>query len=455
MILKYVAYDEIQKHKDLSDLANIHKINTLYMIKNAGSGHLGTSFSSAEIMTYIYYKLLSNDDIFFSSKGHDVCMQYAILQGLGKIPFDTIKFFRRGGCLPGHPDINYTPQLVTNTGSLGMGLSKAKGMAIVNRINGIASNIYVLMGDGEMEEGQNWEAIRNIAKENLSCITAIIDFNGWSSDVKTRYSVKELTAQFNAFGWETTLIPDGNSIDMLHNYWPKPCSKPRAIICMPTKGINGSQYHSGPITDEQYTLALDTLNHNLLSDINFTETVFEMKMSSHIYRKNNLVESYSRSIDLLMQYNNVICLSADLIKDCGLDNVQKTYPNRLIECGISEQDMVSTAGGIALSGKIPVCHSFACFLASRANEQIYNNCTERKKIIYVGFMAGILHFGPGVSHESRRDIDLLRGMPNLTIMEPRNSCDLIEAVIWAYFENAHSTYIRICQWPDIENMIKI
>src|SRR5205085_9178743 len=101
----------------------------------------------------------------------------------------------------------------------------------------------------------------------------------------------------------------------------------------------------------------------------------------------------------------------ELIKDCGLSPFSKKYPARFIECGIAEQDMVSMAAGMARRGVLPAVHSFACFLAARPNEQIYNQASERSKVIYVGSLAGLLPGGPGHSHQSVRDISALGGVP--------------------------------------------
>ena len=114
----------------------------------------------------------------------------------------------------------------------------------------------------------------------------------------------------------------------------------------------------------------------------------------------------------------LIALDADLIKDCGLVSFARRFPDRFIECGIAEQDMVSMAGGMARRGALPVVHSFACFLAARPNEQIYNQCSEHSKVVYVGSLAGLLPGGPGHSHQSVRDISALAAVPDLVMAEP-------------------------------------
>src|ERR671914_142930 len=115
------------------------------------------------------------------------------------------------------------------------------------------------------------------------------------------------------------------------------------------------------------------------------------------------------------QRPEIIVMDADLLSDCGIEAFKAELPERFIECGIAEQHMVSAAGGMALSGLLPVVHSFACFLSTRANEQIYNNATERRKIVYVGSLAGLLPSGPGHSHQSVRDISALAAIPCLEL----------------------------------------
>src|SRR5215213_7364376 len=145
--------------------ARLARINTLYMIAGAWSGHIGTSFSSIELMSWLFLNELrdldrgpSACDIFFSSKGHDAPGLYNVLIALGLLPADSLHQLRRLHGLPGHPHVE-TPYIQANTGSLGMGISKAKGMALANRLSGRPRRIFVLTGDGELQEGQFWESL--------------------------------------------------------------------------------------------------------------------------------------------------------------------------------------------------------------------------------------------------------------------------------------------------------
>jgi transketolase len=140
-------------------------------------------------------------------------------------------------------------------------------------------------------------------------------------------------------------------------------------------------------------------------------------------------------------------LDADLAADCRVRDFELTYPERFIENGIAEQDMVSMAGGLARHGLLPVVNSFASFLASRANEQIYNNASEHTKIIYACHYAGLIPAGPGKSHQSLRDISLFGALPNCEILQPCNGAETRMAVDYAIDRAAENVMIRLCIGP--------
>jgi len=152
-------------------------------------------------------------------------------------------------------------------------------------------------------------------------------------------------------------------------------------------------------------------------------------------------------LKLARRHKNIIGLDADLAIDTGLLKFKQAFPDRYVECGIAEQDMVSMAGGLALEGMLPLVHSFACFLSTRANEQIYNNATEGTKIIYAGSLAGLIPAAPGHSHQSLRDISILGSIPGLTLIEPGNEQETRLALRWAVEKNKFSTYIRLVSVP--------
>jgi transketolase len=161
-----------------------------------------------------------------------------------------------------------------------------------------------------------------------------------------------------------------------------------------------------------------------------------------------LVVAYGEELlRIAKERDDIVVLDADLLSDCGIEQFRAELPNRFIECGIAEQHMVSAAGGMALNGLLPIVHSFACFLSTRANEQIYNNATERTKIIYTGTLAGVIPGGPGHSHQSVRDISAIGSVPGLVAIEPCSEREARLAIRWAIEENDASTYLRFVNVP--------
>jgi transketolase len=218
------------------------------------------------------------------------------------------------------------------------------------------------------------------------------------------------------------------------------------------------KYHSGAPSSKAYIEAaqelIDCLNVSLANI--FLEPVkleaVERPLTKAPQAPQKLVEAYSQSLlDHAAENLNIVALDADLALDTGLIPFQKKFPNRFIECGIAEQDMVSQAGGIALSGMLPIVHSFACFLTARPGEQIYNNATENTKIIYVGTLAGVVPGGPGHSHQGVRDIASMSSIPGITVMEPSCEEEVGMLLSWAINNNKKSSYIRLMSLPVATN----
>lgn len=474
-----LAIDPVKKTEIFAALC---RINTLYMIACAGSGHIGSSFSSLDIMSWMQLNELRFDDskgldsslpsdIFFSSKGHDAPALYCTWIGLGKLDFELIHKLRRIDGLPGHPDIT-TPNVVTNTGSLGMGVSKAKGMIFAKRLLNKAGNVYVLTGDGELQEGQFWESLISAANHELHELTVIVDHNKLQSDalVAQVSDLGNLEAKFEAFGWHVTRC-DGNDMGAFSRALDASKlvkDRPKVIIADTIKGKGVSfmehtsmdsdvelyQFHSGAPSEDAYLKAAEELTRSanaLLEGVGVDTLQLENITRSAVVMPENpqrLVGAYSQALlDMAKQNPKIVALDADLILDTGLIPFQKEFPDRFIECGIAEQDMVSQAGGIALQGLLPIVHSFSCFLSTRPNEQIYNNATENKKIIYVGSLAGIVPAGPGHSHQAVRDISALSAVPNLTLIEPSCEEEVGLLLDWAVNHNASSSYLRLVSIP--------
>jgi len=450
------------------------RVNALYMIARAGSGHVGTSFSCMDILSWLHLEVLEEGDRYFSSKGHDAPALYSVLIGTGALPFEGLHGLRRLGGLPGHPDAVETPELWTSTGSLGMGISKARGFARANRIQGRSGRVFVLTGDGELQEGQFWESLGPTANGGFGEITAIVDHNKLQSDtfVSEVSDLGDLERKAEAFGW-TVARCDGNDIRALASALEQLAAvreRPKLLVAdtlkgagvsfmephdLPVAGASLYGFHSGAPTPEEYERALEELDARLaerLAAIGLPAPELTsgtpLRRPAAPARPQRLVAAYGEAlVEEAGRDQRVVALDADLVLDTGLVPFRDRFPERFVECGIAEQDMVSQAGAMALAGLLPVCHSFACFLSTRPNEQIYNNATEETKVVYAGSLAGLVPGGPGHSHQSVRDISALGAMPGMSLIEPYSEREVALALRWALHEAGGPVYLRLVSVP--------
>ena len=479
MKISFVPPKEIQrlarlKSPDrLSVVSDALRLNVLSMVMEAGSGHLGSSFSSMEIMTTLWFSVLKrpNDprsrhsDVFFSSKGHDVVSLYAILAATGRIPFQRLRRFRRLGGLPGHPD-RETPFIATNTGSLGMGISKAAGLAYSKLLLGERGQVIVLTGDGELQEGQIWESLGPAVHQKLSQLTVIVDQNELQSDtwVSAVSPLGNVASKFASFGWEVLRV-DGHDPRAIERVLRQRQRGPRVILArtMKGKGVSFMQhpkgtkdlypFHSGAPRASDYERASLELQYKISRALS-AQGARPLSLVSFPFKEPpspapvRLISSYGDAlVDLARTNPKLLAMDADLVRDTGLVGFSQAFPKRYLQCGIAEQDMVSKAGALALSGWFPVVHSFAAFLTSRANEQIFNNATERTKILYVGSLAGVLPATPGHSHQGIRDVSALRAIPGMTLIEPLDAFEIRAALRWATRSARGPTYLRLTSVP--------
>ncbi len=262
--------------KELEKLANENRKRIINMIYKAKSGHSGGSLSIIDMLTAIY-----EIDVNFNenprsrvvlSKGHTVPAQYAILNSKGIIKDEEMNTLRKiNSRLQGHPSIKDIPEVDATTGLLGQGLSIAVGMAIAKRNKNDNHHVYAIVGDGEMQEGQIWEAMMQAAHYKLNNLILIIDYNKLSSygDVNQSMNLEPLKQKVEAFNFHTIEI-DGNNMEQVVNalyesYEVK--DKPIAIICNTIKGKgvsfmeNNPKWHNGEISDEEYKIAMQDLEN--------------------------------------------------------------------------------------------------------------------------------------------------------------------------------------------------
>lgn len=256
---------------------------TVEGVFNAKSGHPGGSLSAADIMTYLYFKEMNVDpknpkdperDRFVLSKGHCCPALYAALALKGFFPTEEIKSLRHiGAMLQGHPDMKNTPGVDMSSGSLGQGISAACGMALSAKLSGESYRVYAMLGDGECEEGQVWEAAMFASHYKLDNLVAIVDYNGLQIDgsVEDVAGLDKLNEKFTSFGFEVFEI-DGHDFEQIEdafNRAKKVNGKPVAIIAKTVKGKGVSYmenqvgWHGKAPNAEQYKTAMDELNAQL------------------------------------------------------------------------------------------------------------------------------------------------------------------------------------------------
>ncbi len=467
--------------------ADMCRYNTLVAVKKAGSGHLGSSLSALDITTYLYLNEMNvfevgfdspDRDIYFSSKGHDVPGLYSLFYALGIIPEEKLLMLRRLHGLDGHPEVRQKG-IEACTGSLGMGISKAKGFAWAKSYQKNKGQVFVLTGDGEFQEGQIYESLQATAHQKVNNVIAIMDHNKYQTDmlVADVNNIEDVVKKVEAFGWHVVRINghDYNVLKKTFNDLKKVTDKPKMIIADTIKGRGVSfmekpltetfqgktlyKWHSGAPDDESYLNGLSELSESINSlaekirlkiqiPINETEGKPITKLD-----KEFVTEAYGDTLVEIAKTNKkLVVLDGDLSADCKLRKFEKAYPDRFIENGIAEQDMVSTAGGLARMGLIPVVNTFASFLAARANEQIYNNAGEKTKIIYTCHFSGMIPAGPGKSHQSVRDISLFGALPNITIIQPCNAEETKLVTEYCINEADENCMLRLVIGPSPERI---
>ncbi len=281
---KKAPHDE-KLTKRLDAIALSLRRDSLIMTTKAGSGHIGGSLSAADIVAALYFHHLRHDpknpkwedrDRFVLSKGHACPVVYAALEKAGYFPREELWKLRKiGSVLQGHPDMRRTPGVETSTGTLGQGLSIGEGMALAARLDGKSHRVYVLLGDGELDEGQIWEAAMSASHYQIDNLVAIVDLNshqlsGFTDKVM---SLKPVADKWRAFGWHVIEI-DGHQMKQILDSLDEAeriKGKPTVIIARTNKGKGvsfvekafaegHSEYHGITLTESELARALEELH---------------------------------------------------------------------------------------------------------------------------------------------------------------------------------------------------
>lgn len=266
--------------KVLKEKANLMRLDIVEMIGHGKVGHLGGSCSSADVVAALYFYKMKLDaknpkfpgrDRFLLSKGHAALVQYAALAEAGFFQKEELyKVKELGAMLQGHPDMTKTPGIEANTGSLGQGLSIACGIALGLRLDESTNKVYVIIGDGELAEGQIWEAAMAASYYEMDNLVAILDRNRLQATgaIVDRFNTNPINSKWEAFGWHIIEI-DGHDMEQICNALDKADEikgKPVIIIANTVKGKcisfaeNNAAFHNGSMTSEQYCQAVKDLS---------------------------------------------------------------------------------------------------------------------------------------------------------------------------------------------------
>ena len=265
---------------ELMKVANEVRKGAVTAVYNAKSGHPGGSLSAADIYTYLFFEEMNIDpadpkkddrDRFVLSKGHTAPGYYAALANRGFFPVEDLKTLRKvGSYLQGHPDMKHIPGVDMSSGSLGQGISAAVGMAISGKLRKKDYRVYTLLGDGEIQEGQVWEAAMFAGARKLDNLVVIVDNNGLQIDGKIEdvCSPYPIDKKFEAFNFHVINVADGNDFDQLDAAFKEAREvkgMPVAIVMKTVKGKgvsfmeNQASWHGTAPNDEQYAVAMEDL----------------------------------------------------------------------------------------------------------------------------------------------------------------------------------------------------
>ena len=458
---------------NLANIANELRIDIIRMIAEAGSGHPGGSLSCADIMTALYFGgVLQHDpadpdsperDRFILAKGHAAPALYAALANAGYFPREELLTLRKlGARLQGHPDSNLIPGVEVSTGSLGQGLSIASGLAAGLKLDGDGHTVFALLGDGECQEGQVWEAAMFAAHNKLDNLVAIVDRNCLQIDGNTAdvCDPGDVGAKFAAFGWQASEV-DGHDIaavvDVLNAAKADRTGKPHVVIARTVKGKGVSfmedqaGWHGKAPNAEQLVQALADLGYDGPTEIELPE----IDPSSLVHEEEPVVHTGDGSVKFATPeqaaikkatragYGETLAKLADegvpiVAVDADLSGSTTTakfaaakpeYAKRLFNTGIAEQNMIDVAAGLALAGNTAFTASFAVFGTGRAYDQIRNTvCYSNLDVKVAPTHAGISVGPDGGSHQMLEDISLMRGLPNMRVLVPADYASAAAAI---------------------------
>ncbi|MBA2114760.1 transketolase [Bremerella alba] len=420
----------------------------------AGSGHPTSSLSAVELMVALMfdgnfrYELLDpkhcNNDRLIFSKGHASPLFYSLWCAAGVLDEDDLMTYRKfDGILEGHPTSRF-PYTEAATGSLGQGLSVGVGMAMnAKYLDELPYRTFVLIGDSEMAEGSQWEAIEIASHYKLNNLVGILDVNrlGQRGPTMLGYDLKTYEKRLEAFGWNTIVVPEGHNLRQISDAYREAATyedAPTMIIAKTIKGKgvpfleNEKGWHGKALDDEQLQEAISQLprvNDDLRGEVRKPQAasfpILDNGASGEFNyqpgEKEATRTAYGNAITRLGdKHSQMVVLDGEVSNSTRAEYFRNKYPERYFEMFIAEQNMVGTALGMALRGKIPFVSTFAAFF-TRAFDQIRMARYSDPNIKFVGSHAGVEIGEDGPSQMGLEDLAMFRSIMGCTVLYPSDA----------------------------------
>ncbi|MGA2569349.1 MAG: transketolase [Terracidiphilus sp.] len=496
MPLRDAATGQITKEysvDELRDAARIMRGYNLVALCAAGSGHAGGTLSIMDLAAALYLHAADHDpkspgwpgrDRIVWSAGHKAPALYVSLGIAGFCPLSDVVTLRKlGSPFQGHPHWLKLPGVEVSTGSLGQGLSIVVGMALAARLDDRRHKIFCLMGDGEQQEGQVWEAAMEAGHFHLDNIVAVIDRNrlqidGWVKDVM---EVEPLADKYAAFGWEVLHV-DGHDMSQIVDAFDRAraaTGKPVVILADTVKGKgvsfmeNQPGWHGKSPNRDELAKALDELglaDRIPVEELLAKATSFQAEATRALEsRQPHFSRDYWWNADpAAMQVameptrkgfgralaeaggdERVVCLGLDISGSITIADFYAGHPERArrwISMGIAEQSATAAAAGLAREGKLPVLGSYATFSAARNLDQLrVSVCYSNLNVLVAGAHAGVSVGPDGATHQALEDLFAMLGLPNTTVVVPCDAIETRKATRYLLLDHVGPKYIRFAR----------
>lgn len=438
-------------NKSLEQLAKLIRYHVLASTTEAGSGHATSSLSAVELMVGLMFSGVfrfdaehpdyPNNDRLIFSKGHAAPLLYALWAGADKIPSEELLTLRKfGSRLEGHPSVSF-PYAEVATGSLGQGLSVGVGMALNGKyLDKLPYRTYVLLGDSEMAEGSNWEAMQIASHYTLNNLIGIIDVNRLGQRGETMYghNLDAYKKRISAFGWETIIVHDGHSLPEIIRAYQNALTvkeKPVMIIAKTIKGKGVSfledqeGWHGKALSKEELGVALAQLSNVDLSARGVIAKPERLPKSySVVCVPPEVPEFYEKAlatrkayghalIKIYPRYPTMVVLDAEMSNSTYAEMFKNVCPHNFFEMYLTEQNMVGVALGLAARGKMPFVSTFCAFW-TRAFDQIRMSQYSKANIKFIGSHGGTATGEDGPSQMGLEDIAMFRSIRQSTVLYP-------------------------------------